>query len=487
MHAVIVETTSGKLRGIEEQTYYKFLGIPYAKPPVGELRFKPPQALERWEGIKECTGCGPAAPQLRYKELKVLDEDAVIDEDCLYLNVYTPAIDEKKRPILVYIHGGAFQRGSGNLHFNPQTYLEQDVVIVNLNFRIGAFGFLDMSAWLGDEYRQSGNSGLLDVVMALKWLRVNAGVFGGDPDNITIMGQSSVAKMVASLLVMETAKGNFDKAIICSGGVQCIRDHATATRVAEPFMDALGLSAENAQELLTLPWQKIVEAQSALFSGLNLHTVGPVFDGINFSGSNALDIIRSGKAGNIPVLIGTNRDEMQLFCNAYRFYDLDESMARQLFADNAPIVLREFAKRVPRDEHLAANTVDFLTEYIYRDGVVKLCDAFTEAGNRNVYLFRNDFDQQPMRAAHATEEQFTMRNYGAAAEKSDAYYALADGVVESISIFLRTGAPASAALPAWPSYADGGKMLVWDLRSHVEASAPSYVAPDMPEQVYIRK
>ena len=480
---MIVETTYGKVSGIETAAGQQYRGIPYAKPPVGELRLKPPQAPEKWEGVRDCTKFGHAAPQLHIKEVTVLKPDDVVDEDCLYLNVFTPKADEERRPVLVFLHGGAFQKASGNYNCNPEPYVESGIVVVNMNFRLGALGFLDFSGYLGDEYKESGNNGLLDVIMALRWIRENIEAFGGDSGNVTLMGQSSGAKMVASLLIMTKAQGLFDKAIVCSGGVQCIRDKATAYKTTDIFMKDAGLTKETARDILKLPWEDIVKAQTNLFAGLNLHTCGPVFDGVNFCEDDALAIIYHGHAARVPLMVGTNRDEMQLYYNLYQFHELDRKMAVRLFGANADIVLREYEK-IPKDENFPKAFVHFISEYIYRGGALDLCNAYVEMGSREVFLFRNDFDRQPARAGHSTETQFVMKKYRADAEKTEEYYKLADAVVESLVSFMKTGTPASDKLPEWPPYSDKKKMMVFDLESHIEVSEDSFIAPDMPKQVY---
>ncbi len=480
---MVVNTVYGQVEG-EAYTYgWRFLGIPYAKPPVGELRFLPPVEPEKWDGVRECTHFGNVAPQLRIKELKILEPTDVIDEDCLYLNVFTPGFDDEKRPVMVFFHGGAFQKGSGNLNFSPDEYVKQGIVVVNMNFRLGALGFLDFSEYLGSAYNESGNTGLLDMICSLKWVKKNIENFGGDPDNVTIMGQSAGAKSVSALLIMEKAKGLFDKAVVCSGGVQSIRDRETAYKTTRSFMKDAGLTKENAEKILTMPWQDIVEAQKNIFAGLNLHTIGPVFDGVNFAEDNALDIIRHKKTENIPLIVGTNRDEMKLYYNKYKFYELDEVMAVRLFGTNADIVLREYHK-IPKDEHFEKAYVGFLTEYIYRNGAMGLCEAYTAAGNKELYLFRNDFDKQPDLAGHTMETQFVMKAPNPEAEKSKEYYELADGVFGSMISFMRYGKPETAKLPEWPPYYQKKEMMVWDLVSHVDVSEKSRVAEDFPEQVY---
>lgn len=484
---MFVKTAYGIVQGNKRADGFEFLGIPYAAAPIGQLRLKPPIKPEPWEGVLDCRTYGAAAPQIRIKEIKMLDDNEAISEDCLRLNVYTPAIDDKKRPVMVYIHAGAFQRGSGHVGFISSTYMEKDIVAITVNYRLGALGFLDFTDYLGEEYRQSGNNGILDIIQALIWVKENIQNFGGDPDNVTLFGQSAGAKQIMCLTLMEKAKGLFHKVFAESGGVHSIRDIVTARKITDIFMKDAGLNKENAHELLTMPWEKIVQAQVNLFKGLNLHTCGPVFDGINFCTDNALDIIREGKANMVPVMCGTSRDELQLYYNTYKFHELDNYMAERLFGDNAPIVQEEYRKRVA-EKHIPHDHVDFMTEYIYRHGVMQFCREMAYYGNQNVYLFRNDYDKQPIRAGHCSGAQFTMREYGkyGITEHTKEYYRLADAVVDAIASFMRNGKPESSGMPQWPAFdVDERKMMVWDdAGCYVTRSPESYVTADMPEQVF---
>lgn len=198
------------MEGMEIQGIHQLLGIPYAKPPVGALRFMPTEPAEPWTGIRSCRKLGHAAPQLYVPGLTFLKKEEPLDEDCLYLNVTTPDTTGKL-PVLCWIHGGAFQKGSATAGINPPSFAREGMVVVNMNYRLGALGFMDMSGYLGDAYRQSGNSGLLDIIEALRWVRKNIASFGGDPDNVTIMGQSAGAKLCGALIIMKKPEGCFKK------------------------------------------------------------------------------------------------------------------------------------------------------------------------------------------------------------------------------------------------------------------------------------
>lgn len=206
----IVSTKYGKLEGFLQEGMLQFRGIPYAEPPVGKLRFLPPREIAPWSGVRECRQYGHAAPQIPVPGLSRLQPGEEPDEDCLYLNVTTPSLSGR-HPVLFWIHGGAFQKGSSTLGIDPISFAREGITVVSANYRLGALGFLDVSGVLGPSYNASGNSGLLDILTALRWTRDCIASFGGDPDNVTIIGQSAGAKMVSTLTVMKEARGLFQK------------------------------------------------------------------------------------------------------------------------------------------------------------------------------------------------------------------------------------------------------------------------------------
>lgn len=481
---MILDAPCGQMEGLEKGGLAQFLGIPYAKPPVGALRFRPTEALPRWEGVRTCTKPGRAAPQLCVPGLTSLRKEETLDEDCLYLNVTTPDV-HGHAPVLFWIHAGAFQKGSGTLGIQPETFAKKGLVVVNGNYRLGALGFLDVSRWFGDDYRQSGNNGLLDILQALRWTQDNIAAFGGDPDNITVMGQSAGAKICGTLTLMQAARGLFRRAVLCSGAVQCIRSRHTAQTIADRFLAEAGLTDADASELLTMPWERLLKAQTNLFAGLNLHTVGPVFDGVNFGADDALALVRNGAGRDVDLLIGTNRDEMNLYWHVYNVHGLDDALAVKLFGSRAPIVMNHYAK-IPRDENFHRNFIHFFTEYVYRSGSLKMAEAAAEAGQR-VYLYRLDWDRQAFGACHASETQFLM-GFGSVirdVDRSPAHEALAEEMRGAFLQFIRTGVPAAEGLPPWPAF--GGErraMMAFDAPCRVERAPASEVDPRMPYPIF---
>lgn len=480
----MIEAPCGKLEGREKGDILQFLGIPYAKPPVGGLRFRPPEPLPPWEGVRDCCRPGHAAPQAAGAGPAHLTKNEIMDEDCLYLNVTVPK-GAVRAPVLFWIHGGAFQKGSGFLGIRPEQFAREGFVVVSCNYRLGALGFLDVSKWFGDAYRQSGNSGLLDITEALRWVQRNIEAFGGDPDRVSVMGQSAGAKLCGALTVSNGAEGLFRRAVLCSGAVQCIRTRHTAQRTAERFLKAAGLTENRAGELLTMPWRDIVRLQAVLFSGLNLHAVGPVFDGITFDGENAPALLLRKRAQPVDLLLGTNRDEMELYRQIYGLDELTPEMAEQLFGNRAAIV-REACERIPRDEKYEERLVHILTEYIYRAGTVGMAEAAAAAGHA-VYLYRLDWDRQAFRACHASETQFLM-GMGLVIrdmDRSPAHERLARAMRGAICSFMKTGCPKAEELPPWPRFEETDRqMMIFDAESRIAVTPPKETDPCMPYAVF---
>ena len=257
-----VSTTAGQVRGAPHGAGLRFAGIPFAGSTGGDGRWRPPTPVEPWDGVRDATGFGAIAPQNPDMMLAFLGlEPEAMGEECLHLNVFTPAADDAARPVMVWIHGGAFFMGSGSSPMYDGVSLVErgDIVLVTINYRLGAFGFMELG-WLDDELAGSANCGLLDQVAALEWVRDNIAVFGGDPGNVTIFGESAGSMSVTSLLAMDAAKGLFHKAIAQSGAAQTIATPDQAERSGRAFVEACGVTT--ADELQALPMERILEVQS---------------------------------------------------------------------------------------------------------------------------------------------------------------------------------------------------------------------------------
>ena len=339
--APVVMTKYGWILGFTRDKVAIFKGIPYAGPAGGKGRFLEPVDALPWEGVKDCTkngfyamqngvsigaDAGPLAAYYKGKDESSTGELETQGEDCLVLDVLTAGLDDKKRPVVFYIHGGGFATGSGTMVAAADPFCrEEDVVVVGVNHRLNIFGYLYLGG-LSDKYKGSGSAGMMDLVKALEWVRDNIAAFGGDPENVTIMGESGGGMKVSTLMVMPAAKGLFHKAIVESGsGPIGLNTIERSEKMTETVLQNLGLTHDNWKELLDLPEQTLLDAMK------NLGPMGfnPTADNVNIP-----DLTDSGyRFGNaaysaeIPLLVGASEDESGLFA------PIDDSMSWEDLAD----------------------------------------------------------------------------------------------------------------------------------------------------------
>lgn len=320
---MIVHTTSGPVAGTTGPLGHRFLGIPYAAPPTGTNRFRPPAVPATWTSPRQCEEFGPAAPQgVDVIREQLFGQPPLSGDEagCLTLNVFCPQPDDHNRPVLFWIHGGGFTTGAGvdPMFDGSRLAAGHDIVVVTINYRLGALGFLYLEELLGPAYAGSGAVGILDQAAALRWVRDNICRFGGDPDNVTIVGQSAGAMSVATLMSMPEMTGLFHRAIIQSGSGEFVRTRAQGTRVTRELLAILDIPAESADRLLELPVSELIAAQQQLAPRLaddpSLFGVpfSPVVDGAVVPMA-PLQAIRAGSGRGKPLLIGTTSDEAGLF------------------------------------------------------------------------------------------------------------------------------------------------------------------------------
>jgi para-nitrobenzyl esterase len=309
----IIETSSGRLEGEDQGDLLVFRGIPFAKPPVGPLRFRPPEPPDRWTGIRDATTFGPGAPQgANPFEMLLPLLVPETSEDCLYLNVFTPDTFGK-RPVLVWIHGGGNVVGTGSerLYDGAELVRRGDVVIVTLNYRLGIFGFLHGKSVASDTFPTSGNEGLLDQMAALRWVQREITGFGGDPDNVTVFGQSAGCMNIAALMGMPSARGLFHKAILQSSGTA---SHSlpleAAGRIFAAILATAGLTPATAGQLREFSGEALLDLQTRV--GMVTGGFFPVIDGEVLPRST-YESIADGETAGIPVVVGTVRDEFSMF------------------------------------------------------------------------------------------------------------------------------------------------------------------------------
>ncbi|SNC77676.1 para-nitrobenzyl esterase [Hymenobacter gelipurpurascens] len=482
----VVKTRQGKVQGVQEGSLRVFRGIPYAQPPVGALRFRPPQPLKRHSGTPVAAQFGARAPQAGGPT------GVQGAEDCLYLNVWAPSVSKKqRRPVVVWVHGGAFTGGSGQDN-DTWTFAAQDTLVaVSFNYRLGSLGFLQLGNCLGPGYEQAGNCGLLDAVAALRWVHDNIAAFGGDPKRVTVMGESAGAKLIGGLLVTPAAQGLFQQVILESGAVQAVRDTATAGAITYQLLQALHTT--DARALLTLPADSLVRAQTRFANGAGgLQVFGPVLDGQTIP-RPPLEYLGQSRPA-IRVLLGTNREEARLFSGPGSILHAPNEAALPLVfgAHNSPYVWRAYQQLRQSQPALDAwNTV--LTDYLYRLATYRLANQLAAQGTPT-WLYRFDYADATTQPMHAQELNFVWNApVGSSAAHTAAAPpnapskasgpALAAAMHAHWASFIKTGQPG----PAWPAYTPATRqVMLFRQESQPEAVLAPYEDAAFPTQGYKR-
>ncbi len=475
MSEPIVTTTSGPVRGLVRDDIHVFRSIPYAAPPVGALRFRPPVPVAPWTEVRDATRFGPVAPQLPSPlEAALGAPDPVVDEaGCLTLSIYTPGIEDAKRPVLFWIHGGAFVNGTGGspIYDGSRFAAHGDVVIVSINYRLGAFGFLHLDDLFGEEVAGSGNAGILDQVLALEWVRDNIAAFGGDPARITIFGESAGGMSVGTLLGLPAAQGLFAQAIVQSGGGSFCQTRAKGTEIARTVLAEIG--ASTLTDLEAVPTDLVLEAQRTALAAVARIQLPfmPVVDG-SVLPEAPLDGVRAG-LGAVPTMIGTTKDEMTLFTRLdLGVGEMDgAAVSRTLaasFGDRAAEVAATYHSLVPSDDPSDVLTA-VATDRVFRIPAIRLAEAGLDTRPTYMYLFawETPVFGGKLKSCHALELPFmwdAIDKPGLSMLTGDGpeRQALADEMHAAWIAFARTGDP------GWPAYdADRRATQVFDTTSEV--------------------
>jgi para-nitrobenzyl esterase len=449
-----------------------FRGIPYARPPLGALRFRAPEPPEAWQGEREARRFGPAAPQDKGLATDIGDRS----EDCLHLNVWTPAVDQRRRPVMVWIHGGAFTTGSSaqELYDGAALAARGGVVVVTINYRLGVFGFGYLRAALRADL--PANAGLLDQLAALEWVRDNIAEFGGDPENVTLFGESAGAMSVSVLLSAARARGLFRRAIVQSGAAHHVLSPDQGSHVADAFVSALG----GRERAFRASAEELVVAQRACLEqyvlrgprGRLLRQRGfsllPVVDG-ELLAEDPLAAIAAGAARDRELLIGVTLDEWNyfLFLNEPDKRDIDEAALRKIFEARLPGLGQrgiDFYRGLLGDDRPAwAIYSAFESDRTFRMPALRLSDAHAAAGGRTfAYLFeyRSRLFHGALGACHALDVPFVFGtlsgSFGRALTGgSEDALGLSQQMQDAWLAFARSGNPSCGSLGAWPPYLVG--------------------------------
>jgi para-nitrobenzyl esterase len=460
----VASTTHGRIRGYFDQQVNVFKGVPYGGD-TAKRRFRAPLPPEPWSDIRECRTFGPPAPQLAPpRPGRPRDGERQESEDCLRLNVWTPALrDGAPRPVLVYFHGGAYSNGSVNsdVYDGVRLCKRGDVVVVTVNHRLNGFGYLFLGDIAGAEFAESGNAGMLDLILALEWVRDNIREFGGDAQNVTIFGQSGGGAKCATLMAMPRAAGLFHKVWTMSGQQVTGRKRENANSSARTVLSALGLTPERVAELQTVPQEKLVAAMR----GINWT---PVVDGALLP-RDPFAPDASPLSAHIPMVLGNTHDEtrnligegdpsaFQLTWDALPAKIVQH--VKPFIGDLAPEdIVREYRRwypnYTPTDVFFAATTA----ARSWKSMVIE-CDRRAEQNGAPTWVYHVNWaspvDGGKWKAPHALDIPLVFDNvaYGSSQTGGGAdAQAVADAMSEALLAFARSGNPNHRGMPPWPKY-----------------------------------
>ena len=502
-NTAVVSTTYGKLRGYIHNGIYTFKGIPYATAN----RFMPPQKPSPWEGIRSSMSYGPTCPTPQQEPMKDEFEFPLnrirgyyISENCLSLNIWSKnSSPTQKKPVMVWLHGGGFASGS-SIEFpsydGENLSKKGDVVVVSINHRLNVLGFLDLSAY-GDKYKHSANAGMMDIVAALKWIKENISNFGGDPGNVTIFGQSGGGAKATCLLNTPDAKGLFHKAIIQSGSyLTHFIEPAVSRQVAAEIVHQLGLKPNQADSLITMPYDRLATAGEAALAivkrslpesktGFGLEWE-PVHDG-EFLPNQPDEPQAIALSRSIPLLIGSCKNEYMPYILGTEKFSMDNAKAKlqKKYGDKTSAYIAAVKKAYPQSND-PSNYLDI--DLLFRPLVIQQADKRSSNSGATVYVYLFAW-QSPVldgayKAFHCMDLPFVFNNIANSEEMTGGgpeAYQLADKVSEAWIQFARTGNPNHKGLPDWPAYTiHNGATMILDnecqLKDHFDQELLSIAA-----------
>lgn len=459
---MIINTTSGALKGNFDNGLYLFKGIPYGYAK----RFEAP-VLSKWDGVLEAVNFSKKAPQIEKGKINLEN----ISEDCLTLNVYTPSFDNKL-PVLVEIHGGAFQNGS-NQSMDPYRVIKDDQFIyVTINYRLGVLGYLYL-----DEFKTSGNNGTLDQLLALEWIKNNIESFGGDKNRITLLGSSAGAKAIGALMSVEKSFNLFDQVILISGAYQSVRSVETAKKATNKYMQILNISSQ--KELLNMDLKTILEAQQELCQQNSTCLLGPVSDGVVIP-SDFYQRYHQGNYWKGSALMGCSKNELIY----YEWMDpqLDDHIAsiyHDLFGDKDVVALKETEILKSSMSNFKAYT-KVLSDGMYRSYTYKMAQELVKQNNT---VYQYGLELYP--ACHVLDHVLAF----SAKEKLTQFFKTEEAMEKALEVsslirqayvdFVVEGNP------GWPSLNESSSQMIFDEQSQLRRVDLNEVCPLFEDEVYL--
>jgi para-nitrobenzyl esterase len=502
--APVAETAAGRVRGSVDAGVASFLGIPYGADTGGASRFKAPLKRAAWPGVRDALSFGPRAPQLP-SQIKgeistvMFFSGAPVDEDCLVLNLWTPAVDKASRPVMVWLHGGGFSIGTGaeTYYHGANLARQNDVVVVTLNHRLNVFGFLDLAGELGPDYAASGNAGMWDILLALEWVRDNIASFGGDAGNVTIFGESGGGAKVGTLLGIPRARGLFHKAIIMSSGIT-LKPQLQKSPVAEAVLQQFsGTRQEQLAKLRGVSTLELLQTASkarfkiagppspldTLFGGEDpsgFATYGPLIDGDLIPApifvNDAPEIY-----ADVPMMIGTTADEattIAVLDPAWPAMD-QTTLAKKLSSVFGEAlgrrILTVYAEAAPHDDpaHLWSS---ILSDMIFTTAAIRNSELKAAQRRAPVYMYKLAWGSPviggKLRAGHGVDMPLFFDNVETSRPlvgPGDEPVILAKSMSRAIAAFARSGNPDVEGHPHWPKYdAASRQTMIFDTTLRVE-------------------
>jgi para-nitrobenzyl esterase len=454
----VVRTMAGRVRGRAEGGVLVFRGVRYGADTAPK-RFQPPSPPLPWTDVRDAFAYGPGSPQR--------GDEPNTSEDCLFLNLWTPGADTARRPVMVYVHGGAYSTGSGSspLYDGTRLAVRGDVVVVSLNHRLGPFGYLSLGRFGDPRWADSGNAGQLDLVLALRWVRDNIAAFGGDPGKVMVFGQSGGGAKIATLMAMPAARGLFHRAATMSGQQVTASGPLNAHRRAEAYLAAAGLTPDRFAEIATLPVAKLVEAMAArdpILPNTGLY-FGPVLDDRSLTRHPFWPDAPAQSAG-IPMMIGNTHDETKAFLgNQVREHpvtwdDLARRLEPELRVDiNPGMVVAEYRRLYPRN---SAEQVFFAASTASRSWRAAVIEAEARARQGSpAFVYQLDWaspkDAGWWGAPHMLDIPLvfaTLDAPGSITGVAPDARAVSDAMQDAFIAFARTGDPNHTGLPRWEPY-----------------------------------